>query len=162
LVDWSSIVREHGPMAFDAAWRVLGHAADAEDVVQEAMLDALRLHEREPVSNWGGLLRQLAVRRAIDRLRQRRESVAAGEPLAPRSDQPDAAVAERELALRLRSALAQLPDREAMVFSLRYFGEMAGADIASTLGMTTEGVAVTLHRARDRLKRLLEGALAAD
>ena len=70
MADWAVIVREHGPMAFDAAWRVLGHAADAEDVVQEALMHALRMGERERIVNWGGLLRHLTVRRAIDRLRQ--------------------------------------------------------------------------------------------
>ena len=59
-------------MAFDTAWRLLGHAADTEDVVQEALLDAFQLHGRQRVDNWGGLLRHLAARRAIDRLRKRR------------------------------------------------------------------------------------------
>jgi DNA-directed RNA polymerase specialized sigma24 family protein len=59
LPDWESIVRRHGPMAFDTAWRLLGNAADAEEVVQDALLDAFRLHAQRTVTNWGGLLRHL-------------------------------------------------------------------------------------------------------
>jgi DNA-directed RNA polymerase specialized sigma24 family protein len=63
-------------MAFDTAWRLLGHAADTEDAVQEAFLEAFRLHGRQQVCNWGGLLQHLATRRAIDRLRRRHRFIA--------------------------------------------------------------------------------------
>ncbi|MGA2060919.1 MAG: RNA polymerase sigma factor [Thermoguttaceae bacterium] len=161
LPDWESIVRTHGPMVFDMAWRLLGHAADTEDVVQEALLDAFRLHGRDPVGNWGALLRHLATRRAIDRLRKRRLSAPlppkppAFEPAAPESQQPESVAVERELADRLRLAMAQLSNREAGVFSLRYFGEMPNADIAETLGISLDAVGVALHKARKRLKEIL-------
>jgi RNA polymerase sigma-70 factor, ECF subfamily len=157
--DWESIVRTYAPLAFDAAWRLLGHAADTEDVVQEALLDAFRLRAGQPVGNWGALVRHLATRRAIDRLRKRR--TASLLPLetfdvpAPESEQPESVAAERELADRLRWAIAELSDREASVFSLRYFGEMANSEIARTLGISTDAVGVALHKARTRLKELL-------
>jgi len=63
---------------------------------------------------------------------------------------------QRELADRLRWAVAELPDREAGVFSLHYFGEMTNSDIAETLGISTDAVGVALHKARKRLKELLD------
>jgi RNA polymerase sigma-70 factor, ECF subfamily len=156
LPDWESIVRRHGPMAFDTAWRLLGNAADAEEVVQDALLDAFRLHAQRAVTNWGGLLRHLAVRRAIDRLRTRPSvQPLACEPAAAESDRPDAAAIERELAERLRWAITKLPDREAGVLSLRYLGGMTNAEIASTLGITAGAVGVALHKARAKLRDLL-------
>lgn len=159
--DWELIVRTHGPMAFDTACRILGHIADTEDAVQEALLDAFRLYERQPVANWGGLLRHLATRRAIDRLRKR----CTVDPLppepatfvraSPKGQQPESVAVERELANRLRWAVAELPDREASVFSLHYFGEMANTDIAETLGISAGAAGVALHKARKRLKELL-------
>ncbi|MGC8639145.1 MAG: RNA polymerase sigma factor [Isosphaeraceae bacterium] len=117
------------PRAFDAAWRLLGHAADTEDVVREVLVDAFRLHARQKVANWGALRRHLSTRRAIDRLRKRGSvtllPLGAFEFSAPDSEQPESVAAERELADRLRWAIAELPDREASVFSLRYFGEIA-------------------------------------
>ena len=64
--------------------------------------------------------------------------------------------AERELADRLRWAVAELPDRESGVFSLHYFGEMANSDIAQTLGISADAVGVALHKARKRLYELLD------
>jgi DNA-directed RNA polymerase specialized sigma24 family protein len=77
-------------LAFDVAWRLLGHAADTEDVVQEALLDAFRLRSRQPVDQWGALVRHLATRRAIDRLRKRRAAIVVPlgtfEAMAPESE----------------------------------------------------------------------------
>src|SRR4029434_812807 len=87
LTSWENIVREHGQMAFAAAWRVLGHAGDAEDAVQEALLDAFDLHRSQPVASWGALLRRLATCRALDLLRKRRPA----EPLSPQAAGPAAA-----------------------------------------------------------------------
>jgi len=36
--NWHVLVRTWGPMVYSTAWRVLGHAADAEDVVQDVSL----------------------------------------------------------------------------------------------------------------------------
>lgn len=63
--------------------------------------------------------------------------------------------AERELAERLRWAITELSDREASVFSLRYFGEMANSEIARTLGISTDAVGVALYKARKKLQELL-------
>lgn len=159
--DWDWIVQTHGPMAFETAWRMLGHAADTEDVVQEAFLDALEVYRRQAINNWGGLLRHLAIRRAIDRVRKRRGSA----PLPPKSPAFDVALPEsqgpeseavaRELAERLRTAVGELSDREGSVFSLYYFGDMANHEIAQVLDISVDAVGVALYKARQKLKRIL-------
>ena len=155
--DWETIVREHGPIAYATAWRILGNETDTEDAVQDALLDALRLHRDERIKNWGALLRRLATCRALDALRKRRVAIPFdADPPASPAGQPEAVAVGAELATRLRQALAQLPDREAEVFSLRYFGDLANSDIAAALAMNTGAVAVALHKARSRLETLLQ------
>jgi DNA-directed RNA polymerase specialized sigma24 family protein len=34
MIDWNTVVRENTTTVFGVAWRILGHAEDAEDVVQ--------------------------------------------------------------------------------------------------------------------------------
>jgi RNA polymerase sigma-70 factor (ECF subfamily) len=144
-------------MAFETAWRILGNASDTEDAVQEAFLDALRIHRRQTVGNWGALLRRLAGCRALDLLRKRRPAAALEpEPAAPRSSQPDAVAGEVELTALLRQALAQLSEREAEVFSLRYLGDLTNPEIADALKITVGAVSVALHKARTRLQTLLQ------
>jgi RNA polymerase sigma-70 factor (ECF subfamily) len=156
LADWESIVREHGPMAFDTAWRILGNVADTEDATQEALLDAFRLHQHRSVTNWGGLLRHLATRRAIDLLRKRKKvAPLKAEPSSLPNAQPEQIAVGRELAERLRAAIGLLGDREASVFSLRYVSDMSNTEIAETLRISTDAVGVALHRARAKLDKAI-------
>jgi RNA polymerase sigma-70 factor (ECF subfamily) len=157
--DWEGLVGRLGPAVYRTAWRILGHAADAEDIVQEVFLEAYQLQLTQAVLSWPGLLRRLATCRALDRLRRRRWSrPLEGLALAESLTGPEEIAIGRELAERLRQALGQLPEREAEVFSLRYFDDLSNQDIALALEMRPAAVATALHRARARLEALLRAS----
>lgn len=161
MTDWDRLVREHGPSVYGAAWRVLGQAADAEDVVQEVFIEADRIRQSRPVRHWGALLRRLATCRSIDRLRQRKTTQPLdGLLLADTAGSPEEAAIEHELADRLRGAIAQLPEREGSVFCMRYFQDLSNRDIADALHVRPGAVAVALHKARAKLETLLNLAPA--
>lgn len=61
-----------------------------------------------------------------------------------------------ELRRRLRKALAQLPPQEAQVFCLRYLNDMSYRQIAKELGIKTNAAGVMLHRARAKLREILQ------
>lgn len=152
LAEWGDIVREHGLMAFQTAWRILGHEQDTEDAVQDALLEGLRAYRKGAVQNWGGFLRQAATCRALDRLRKRKTIEAVPvETLIAREFPADARAEQSELVTWLRSEVATLPAQQAEAFSLHYFGELSHAEIADALGIKVEGVAVALHKARATL-----------
>ncbi len=154
--DWDRIVREHGPMVYGTAWRILGRAADAEDVVQDVFLQVHQLQQTHPVRYWVALLRRLAACRALDRLRQRRKTVSLDDiQLASTVAAPDAALLERETTERFRAAVAQLPRREGEVFCLRYFEDLSYQQIAETLSITAGAAAAALHKARSKLEAVL-------
>ena len=109
MTDWQRFVGEHGPAVYVTAWRVLGHVADAEDVVQDVFLEAYRLQQTQTVRHWPGLLRRMATCRALDRLRRRQVTVPVEDlPLAAPGGPEDEAIAN-ELEQRLLGALARLP-----------------------------------------------------
>src|SRR5262249_2617509 len=121
VIDWQRLVSEHGPAVFGTAWRILGHAADAEDVTQDGSLQAYETALTQAVRCWPALLRGLAVGRARDRLRLRKCPVALDDvALAAPGPDPAETLIAAELADRLRTALAGLPRQEAAVFALRY------------------------------------------
>jgi RNA polymerase sigma-70 factor (ECF subfamily) len=157
VTDWERIVREHGPMVFGTAWRILGHAADTEDVVQDVFLEVFRLRADGSVRSWAGYLRKMAACRALDRLRQKRRPVVSLNGLALHSTEPgpELLAVENELAERLREAIAELPEREAEVFCLRYFDDLSYQDIANALDINAGAVAQALHKARARLETML-------
>lgn len=156
MSDWDRIVREHGPLVYATAKRILGNAADAEDVSQEVLAEAFRMMQTRPLRLEAGLLRRLATCRAVDRLRLRRNiQPLAGIAVRDFSPGPAEAAMARELAERLRQALGQLPPREAEVFALRYFEDQSNQQIADSLEMQPNAVAQALHKARAKLETLL-------
>ncbi len=162
-MDWNAIVRDHAPDVFRAAWRILGHAADAEDVTQEVFLEAFQLRRSQSVRNWPALLRRMAVCRALDRLRRRRPAV----PLDSIAVSAGGASAESEaiaaeLAERLSEAIGQLPSREAEVFCLCYFEDCSNRQIADVLGIATGAVAAALCKARSKLQVALHSHLQGE
>jgi RNA polymerase sigma-70 factor (ECF subfamily) len=163
VTDWNRIVHEHGPRVFATAWRILGQAADAEDVVQEVFLEVHRLWRTRPVHNWSGLLSRLAACRALDNLRRRKPAVSLDGLVLPGSrDDPEETAVNRELVERLRQAVAQLPPQEATVFCMRYFDEVPNHAIAAALDISPGAVGAALHKARGKLEALLAEAVAGD
>ena len=130
----------HSPMLYSLALRIVGRAADAEEVLQESWLQAWRSAERYDrsrgtVAAW---LLTLARSRAIDRFRglasrQRAETSVEVDP--PRgADEPPALAVQRQLHERVSAALATLPPQQRQVLELAYFSGLSQSEIASRLG----------------------------
>jgi RNA polymerase sigma-70 factor (ECF subfamily) len=161
--EWEQLVREHGTMVFRTAWRIVGNAADAEDISQEVFLEAHRVRARQVVKNWGGLLRRMSTCRSLDRLRERKSvlTLDVSQPAAKGGDPAETAI-ERELSERLRLAVTQLPRREAEVFCMRFFEGLSNEQIATSLQIAAGAVGVALHKARTKLEALLGEDSAED
>lgn len=153
LTNWNDIVREYGPRAYRVAWRILGHAQDCEDVVQEVFMEAHQLFARGRVKHWPAFLNRLVTFRALDALRRRKQvGVLDDELVYDPSPGPAEAAIHREEERRLRAVVAELPDRQAAVFCLAYFEQLSHQDIAAALNITTNAVANALHKARACLR----------
>jgi len=154
-----NIYREDSKVVLQAAYRVTGSAEDAEDVLQ-TIFTRLARRTAQPDFSTGSraYLRRAATNAALDIVQSRRvkDGVSlevagdgAGRDPAP---QPDRRHLGHELHDHLRSALTRISRRGAEIFALRYFEDLDNTEIAELLGTSTNTVAVTLHRARARLK----------
>ena len=166
MLEWQQILSQHGPPAWWAALRITGSASDADDCLQDALIDALELaRSGTRIRNWGGLLRRLATARALDRVRERRrraaETVADWGELAAVDPPTSRGLEEAELAERLRDALGKISSRQAEVFCLHCLEGLRYGEIAQQLNVSVGVVSAHLHRAREKLRRLLAGALDA-
>lgn len=150
------------PPVHRLAARMLGDAAEAEDVAQEAML---RLWRRAadwpddvPVRAW---VLKVAANLCIDRLRARRNR-----PLDAAGDPPDpgpgavAALLEGDRALALQAALMALPERQRQAVILRHLEGLANPEIAAIMDLGVEAVESLTARGRQGLKVLLSGRKA--
>jgi len=146
---------------------MLASDADAEDVTQDAMLTVLTsLHRYAPRAGtrFAAWVATIAVNTARRRFRRRRPELTATGELP---DVPDEGVdpADRLDAARRRRALlialAELPERERTIVSLRYGAELDAPDIATALGLQPAAVRKILERTRARLGACIETLLTA-
>ena len=148
------------PRVFRQAFRVLKDQSEAEDVVQEAML---RLWKTAPkwrqdeakITTW---LYQVVANLCTDRLRKRKPSEAldAVPELADGSESADAGLQNRSRAMALKTALAELPERQRTAVTLRHLEEYSNPQIADIMGVGVEAVESLVARG----KRALAGLLA--
>lgn len=153
-----TVFRDHSRLVYRAAYRVTGNSADAEDVLQTVFLRLARRREAA-VGSLESYLYRAAVNAALDLLRSRQASPGVSleevEPAAleDSSPSPERAFAAAELRLWLRATVARLSPLAAEIFVLRFFEGRDNGEIARLVGTTEGTVAVTLHRARERVFR---------
>ena len=159
--DWHTIVKEHGPLVWQTAYRLLGNEPDAADCFQETFVSALHAARKAAVASWPHFLKRLATMRALDLLRrrirerQRQRPEIDFEQIVGERAGPGRLLEDQEQVERLRAALATMPVSQSEVFCLRYLSDMTYEEIAAITGMTANGVGVTLHRVKDRLREAL-------
>lgn len=161
IEELGALFRDYHKTIFRVAYRITGSMSDAEDVLQTIFLRLVPTRPQQDLSpNPEAYLRRAAVNAALDLLRKRARAGAVPLELvdfrhsaklsvaSPEEDFEDAEL--REL---LRHAVAKLEGRAAEAFALRYFEGLDNGQIAQVLGMSQMVVAVTLHRARTRLRK---------
>ena len=162
MTDWSLVLAEHGPAVWRTVYRLLDQHADASDAYQETFLTAWQYAERRPVADWASFLNTLATRKAMDRLRQRyrdrcRASSFDGqrEP-SSEVEAPLRHAVARELMDRVREGLAEFPAKQAEVFWAGCVDGLSHQQIAEYMEIPAGEVRVLLHRARARLRAILD------
>ena len=164
------LIDRHRPAAGRLARRLLRDALEAEDVVQEALLQTyLRLEELRDPERYGAWLCGIAANLAKMRLRASSRGVASLDELvggmrvppgvlAAPDPTPEQAAETRELLRALLAAVAALPDGHRDVVLMHHVEGLSCQEVACLLGRSTGAVRVRLHRARRELRELLGAA----
>jgi len=142
--------------------------ADAEDVTQDAMLTMLTsLHTYSPraEARFGAWVMTIALNTVRRRFRRRRPEPTATGQLPDRPDEGTDPAGDLDRARQRRAlliALAELPERERTIVSLRYGAELNASEIASALGAEPGTIRKILERARTRLGARIEALSSRD
>src|SRR5258708_3480559 len=163
------LVDKYSRSIFNLAYRMTGNAADAEDLAQDAFLQAYAsLGDFRVDSRFHPWIYTIALNLCRSHLRRRslprwlappRERGEAREPELPEpSPDPERALLAREAEESLRGAVAALPAKYREVFILRQSQELSYEEIAALLDLPLGTVEVRLFRARRRLLKSLEAS----
>ncbi len=150
MIDLEEFDSQYGALFSDLATlaRALGAGPDAEDVAQEALLDARgHLHQLRDPYKLRAWVRRIAVRGAC-RARHRQVAGFGGEHVErlPVIDLPDMDVA---------AAIAGLPERERLAVTLVFGLGYRQDEAAELMGVAAGTVYSSIWRARRKLARLL-------
>ena len=153
-----SVVEDNALMLQRIAYRMIGDAAEAEDLAQEALTrlwqHAARWQAGGPgIAAW---LTRVTMNLCLDRLRRRR--FASDEAVPERVDETPLAPAQIEAEQqrqRVVAAIAALPDNQRAAIVLTYYEDQSNAAAAATMDMNIKAFESLLLRARGALKRAL-------
>jgi RNA polymerase sigma-70 factor, ECF subfamily len=161
LEELAALFRDHYKGIFRVAYRITGSQSDAEDVLQSIFV---RLTPgwagRDLSPNPRAYLYRAAINASLDVLRLRKRANSVSLDVIDFDQSPELSVAspaddlaDMELRELVRQAVAKLEGRAATAFVLRYYEGYDNGRIAEVLGTSQMVVAVTLHRARTRLRK---------
>jgi RNA polymerase sigma-70 factor (ECF subfamily) len=143
----------HRNLLFTVAYEMLGSAADAEDVLQEAWLRWVGV-DLDTVQDQRAYLVRITTRQALSRLRtlrRRKESYVGPwlpEPLLTAPDVAEDAELADSVSMAMLLVLETLTPTERAVFVLREVFELAYDEIAEAVDKSPAAVRQITHRAR--------------
>lgn len=154
----AELYRLYAKAMFHAAMRVLNNTAEAEDILQEAFLDAFRkIDSFKGESSFGAWLKRIVVNKAINQLKKRKVQWTEldHERYEPQEDEAIDEEAHQGQMARLHEAIQQLPDGFRTVLSLYLLEDYSHKEIAALLGITESTSKSQLNRAKAKLREML-------
>lgn len=153
-----ALVARKLPRMLQLAQRMLGDAAEAEDVAQEVFV---RAWKQAPIwvpgaARFDTWLHRVALNLCYDRLRRRRERPTAEPPEQPDTGPaPDRGLLARDTQLRVTAALSALPERQREAVVLCHYQDLGNIEAAALMGVSVEALESLLSRGRRALRAML-------
>ncbi len=159
--EFDELVRLHGAALRRHALRCARDPDEADDLMQESLIDAFRsLHRFRPGSHFVGWVARIISNNQIDRVRRRRAMCGALTEAARRDpDQgivdPEQDVVDADIPSEYRQALATLHPEQRLTVELCDLGEATYVEAAAWIDCPVGTIRSRLHRAHKALRRIL-------
>jgi RNA polymerase sigma-70 factor (ECF subfamily) len=178
---FDSLIRRYQRQAVAVSYRLLGNSQDALEVTQDAFLKAYSsLETLQKPEAFGGWLMRIVSNLSLNyrRSRKTRMAVPLGEVLGPQGGEsteahgggsewmsggtggdPVRGLEGKELGVKLKEALARLPEKQRLAIVMFTIDEMPQKDVAEALGCSVEAVKWHVFQGRKKLKEMLKELL---
>ncbi len=175
------VAREHSWLV-RLARAIVKQEATAEEVVQDSWIAVIRalgsFEGRSSLRTWMATIvlnraKTVAVRGAravvlsfeveeeegVDSARFSRLGTWSDGPLPWTEDDPEALLRRREVLAAIGDGMAALPENQRAVLTLRDLEGWSSEEVCNALGVSESNQRVLLHRARTKIRAILEGVL---
>jgi RNA polymerase sigma-70 factor (ECF subfamily) len=150
------LVNRYLPRAMALASRILRHREDAEDLVQDAFLLALKhIEDFDATRPFWPWLSRIIVNRGLDLVAARsiRSADSLADDVPDRGESPAVAAERSDFFAQVREAMGGLPPRRRLVVELFELEGFSVAEIAAMVGAAPATVRWHLHTARRELRK---------
>ena len=133
---------------------------DAEDILQEVFIRVFRHWEKfREESSLGTWIYKIATNECLRWLNRQREEVVSSEDiqgeLISKLKASDYVDYENELAVKFQEAILSLPEKQRIIFNLRYYDELEYEEIAQVTDTRVETLKVNYHYAKNKIKEYI-------
>lgn len=167
---YRDLISRYRRQVYSLALRMTRSAEDAEDVTQETFIRMFRALDRyDPSRPFGAWIQTIASRLCIDQIRRRRINPVSLFQRDTQSDEeyvieiedpgpgPEILAQHGEESQRADALIESLPEHYRIVVLLRHVQDLSYEEIAEALQLPIGTVKARIHRARELLKRRIEG-----
>lgn len=155
---FADVMRIYGPQLYRQIRRMVNNHDDADDLVQNTFIKAWQsldgFRGDAKLSTW---LHKIAINESLTFLEKQRKRMDVsldeeGSMLA-NTIAADEHVDGDELALELRKAVAELPEKQRLVFNMKYYDDMKYEQMSEILGTSVGALKASYHLAVKKIEQ---------
>lgn len=158
---FNEVMRRYSEPLYWQIRRMVNNHDDASDLLQNTFLKAWQALDNfrgdAKLSTW---LYKIAINESLTHLEKERKrqgiSLDDEESMIANTIEADEWVDGDEVALKLRKAVARLPEKQRLVFNMKYFEEMKYEDMSQILGTSVGALKASYHLAVKKIEQYLE------
>ena len=156
---YQTLYRQYAKAMYNTSLRIVNNTADAEDVLQEAFLDAFRsLNDFHYHSTFGAWLKRIVINKSINILRKRKMQLVELDQTNAHAIMDEEKPDEQEMQYKVeqvKKAILKLADGYRTVLSLYLLEGYDQEEISEILGITHNTVRTQYIRAKQKLLQIL-------
>ncbi|MBO4955235.1 MAG: RNA polymerase sigma factor [Muribaculaceae bacterium] len=157
---FEDVITRYGEQLYWQIRRMVHSHEDADDILQNTFLKAWTSLEQfrgdAKLTTW---LHKIAINESLTHLDQLKRRAATSldkddeANFVTRLIEADTHIDGDELALKLRKAVATLPQKQQLVFNMRYYDEMPYEQISNILGTSVGALKASYHLAQKKIQQ---------
>ena len=154
---FTEVVQKYSPQLYRQIRRLVIWHEDADDVLQETFLKAWAgldnyIGEAQ-ISSW---LYRIALNESLAFLAKQKAAVSLDDSEAERTLESDSWFDGDELQQKLQKAVSQLPEKQRIVFNMKYFDEMKYEEMSEILQTSVGALKASYHFAVKKIEEFFE------
>jgi len=157
---YQTLYQQYAKAMYNTSLRILNNSSDAEDVLQEAFMDAFRyLNDFNYKSTFGAWLKRIVINKSINILRKHKADLIDIDTTQVHEVANDETLDEENIQLKVeevKKAVKLLPNGYRTVLTLYLFEGYDHEEIAEIMRISESTVRTQYHRAKQKLLHIIQ------